>query len=173
MQQRPTSVTVFGIINIIFGSFNIICLPISLLMATGVMRFMRSPVLDLLSESHPYVIWTTVGSIIGIFAAIVQLVCGIGLLKLKPWARTTSIGYAIYAIIAAIAGMFMTAVVMIPIMQKIQPGSGPDHAVAIGGMVGGIIGGIAGSCFALIYPIILLIFMTRPKIKAAFVAPQP
>ena len=34
--------------------------------------------------------------------------------------------------------------------------------------IGGAIGSSIGGCFALIYPVLLLIFMTRPKLAAAF-----
>ncbi len=169
MQQRPTSVTVFGVLNIVFGALALLCLPITLLMVFGVFKHAPDPTTKALYGNPLYVSWTVVSSVVGLIAAVVELVAGIGLLKLLPWARVTSIGFAIYGIFASIASMVMTAVVMIPIVQKMDTGSGPEHAAAIGGMIGGVIGGIAGSCGAIIYPILLLIFMTRPKVKAAFV----
>jgi hypothetical protein len=171
-QQRPTSVTVFGVINIIFGGFAIICLPIGLLMSAGLVKFQHNPVMDMLSSSRVWQIWNIVSGILGILSGIVQLIAGIGLLKLKSWARITSVGYAIFAIIVAVANMFLTAILFLPMIQKMNSGSGPEHAATVAGMIGGIIGGLGGSCFQLIYPILLLIFMTRPKVKAAFVAPQ-
>jgi len=169
MQQRPTVVTVFGILNIVFGASALICIPIGLIISFGLMQAHGNPILDALQGNRVYVLWTLISSVLGILAATVKITAGIGLLKLQAWARITSIGYAIYAICIAIVSMIMTAVVMVPLIQQSHPASGPEGAAAIGGMIGGIAGGIGGSCIALIYPILLLIFMTRPKVKAAFV----
>ena len=38
--------------------------------------------------------------------------------------------------------------------------------------MGAAIGGVMGGCFGLVYPILLLVFMTRPQVVAAFKA-QP
>ena len=46
---------------------------------------------------------------------------------------------------------------MRPLLEQAQQMHGPAAAAAIGGAVGGTIGG----CFGLIYPILLLVFMTR------------
>ena len=149
-----------------------ICLPISLLVSFGLMHMQHNPILEMLNDSRAYLIWTRVSTVIGFLAATVKLASGIGLLKMQAWARLTAIGYGIYAIIAGVIGMIMTTVILVPMMQRLHPGSGPEGAAAVGGMIGGIIGGIGGSCIGLVYPILLLIFMTRPKIKAAF-QPQP
>ena len=45
---------------------------------------------------------------------------------------------------------------------------GPENAAAIAG----VIGGIGGTCVGMIFPIVLLIFMLRPKFKAALEAIQ-
>jgi hypothetical protein len=39
--------------------------------------------------------------------------------------------------------------------------------------IGGAVGGVMGGCFGMIYPILLLIFMTRPKVVAAFRGAMP
>jgi hypothetical protein len=51
-----------------------------------------------------------------------------------------------------------------PMLEQAQNQRGPEAAGAIGGAAGGMIGG----CFGLVYPIILLIFMFRPTLAAAF-----
>ena len=53
-----------------------------------------------------------------------------------------------------------------PLMEKAKaPGTGPEEKRAA---IGGVMGGSFGSCFELIYPIVLLIFMLRPSFAAAF-----
>jgi uncharacterized membrane protein YfcA len=48
-----------------------------------------------------------------------------------------------------------------------------QHGPAAAGAIGGAIGGSVGGCFGLIYPVLLLIFMLRPKVAAAFQPPAP
>jgi len=55
-----------------------------------------------------------------------------------------------------------------PLLEEASKKQGPEAAGAIGGAVGGSIGG----CFGLIYPILLLVFMTRPKVVAAVNSPD-
>lgn len=57
---------------------------------------------------------------------------------------------------------------MRPMLEEASRKQGPEAAAAIGGAIGGTVGG----CFGLIYPILLLIFMTRPKLVAAFNPPD-
>jgi hypothetical protein len=51
-----------------------------------------------------------------------------------------------------------------PLLQQASEMSGPEQA----GVMGGAIGGVMGGCFGLIYPILLLFFMMRPNVVAAF-----
>lgn len=163
MQQRPTSVTVFGILNIIFGAMALLCTPVSLMM-TFMMPAQGNPMLQAMRDNQLFRVWSIVGGGLGIIGGGVLLAAGIGLLKLKPWARVTSVGYGIYAIVGGVIGQVITMMVLLPAFRKMTESGGPEAAGAIGGMVGGVFGG----CFGLIFPILLIIFMTRPKVKAAF-----
>lgn len=170
MSQRPTSVTVFGILNIVFGTFGLLCTPISLAMILG-MPVAGNPVLRVIHGNELYRLWTIGGSLLGIVAAAVLLAAGIGLLQLRPWARLTSIGLAIYNLVAGVLNIGMSVFVFMPLVQGVKMGSGAEQAAALGALIGGIAGGVGGSCVGMIYPILLLIFMTRPSVKAAFQAP--
>jgi tetrahydromethanopterin S-methyltransferase subunit G len=57
---------------------------------------------------------------------------------------------------------------VLPLLNQSGHGSSTENATQIGGAIGGTIGGL----FGLIYPVLLLIFMTRPKVKAAFVTTE-
>jgi hypothetical protein len=91
-------------------------------------------------------------------------------LRLKSWARKLSIAYAIYAIVFGIIATVMSFMFLVrPLLAEAQQSQGPEAAGAIGGAIGGIVGG----CLGLVYPILLMIFMTRPKVVAAFQRPEP
>jgi hypothetical protein len=143
-------VTVFGILNIIFGAMGVLCTPFSLLFLFVVPQGIH--------YAPPYKVWLVASSVLGIGFAIWQLVVGIGLLKLKRWARQGAIIYAGIAIGWCLIG---TAINLI--------------TLATGGMhmpremlPGFLIGTVAGGVFGLVYPILLLVFMLKSNVRAAF-----
>lgn len=102
---------------------------------------------------------------LGFLACGVSVVAGIGLLRLKNWARILSIGYAIYAIVSGILGVMINYFfIMHPLMKQAAQKQGPE----VIGLIAVAIGGTVGGCFGMIYPVVLLIFMTRSKVVAAF-----
>jgi multidrug transporter EmrE-like cation transporter len=128
-----------------------------------------NPVVQTIHDSPGYATWIKISIVLGIFVGVVLLAAGIGLLKLKPWARKLSIAYGIYAIVMILIGMVVNYLFLTqPMLEQAHQKQGPDATVATGAAIGGIIGGMFGSCFGIVYPILLLIFMTRPKVVAAF-----
>ena len=170
--HRPTSVTVFGILNIVKAGFGIFLaitsIPLLLAPADS-----NNPFIKMLHENPAYVAWVKFCIPLGLLSCAALLAAGIGLLCLKSWARTLSIAYAIFAIVFGILGMVVNFIFLVrPLLEQAQQQHGTEAAGAIGGAIGGTIGG----CFGLIYPVLLLIFMSRPKVAAAFQpppAPQP
>jgi hypothetical protein len=96
---------------------------------------------------------------LGAVAGLVLVAAGIGLLLSKNWARLTSIGYGVYGVLLAVAN----AVVMLNAASHQQ---GMTKIIFL-------ISGLFGAVLGLIYPVLLLIFMTRPKVVAAFQPAQP
>ena len=162
--QRPVSVTVFGILNIVFAGLGVFAMigTIALFSLPGTSN---NPVVRIMRESPAYAAWLKLTIPLGLLTCVALLVAGFGLLRLKSWARKLSIGYAIYAIAFGILGIVVNFIFLFgPLLEEAHRRHGPEAAGAIGGAVGGTIGG----CFGLIYPILLLIFMTRPNVVAAF-----
>ncbi len=147
--KRPSAVTVFGILNIIFGSLGLICLPFSLLVTFG-MPQMWEP-------SDIAIIWIIITHIVGLITAIFLLTLGIELLRLRAWARKWSLVYGWFAIVWAVIGSIVNLLLITSgefgYSEEVLPG-------ALGGTCGGLIGG-------LIYPVLLIIFMQRPGAKDA------
>jgi hypothetical protein len=161
--QRPTAVTVFGVLNLVFGGLGLLCTPISLIMLFYQAQ-QGNPMSRILDENAAYRVYLIAAAVAGVLAALVLIAAGIGLLQMKSWARLTSIGYAIFGIVTGVVAIIVNVVFIFgPMMTQARDG-GPEAAAAIGGLVGGM----AGGCFGLVYPILLLIFMTRPKIRNAF-----
>jgi len=162
--QRPTSVTVFGILNIVFAVFGVIGMFVSVFLFLPQANT-NNPVVQIIQSSPAYATWLKLSLVLGAVVCVALLAAGIGLLKVRPWARTLSILYGIYAIVMGIVGMVVNYFFLVqPMLEQARQKTGPEAAGAIGGTIGGSIGG----CFGLIYPILLLIFMTRANVVAAF-----
>ena len=73
--------------------------------------------------------------------------------------------YGAYAIFAAVVGLIANWFwLYMPLMEQANQGGTPEQ---MGGAVGSMVGGLCGSCFGIIYPILLLIFMMRPNVVQA------
>jgi hypothetical protein len=165
--KRPASVMVFGILNLVFGVLGLCGTVVSV----GVLFFMPqnaqagNPVMELMASNPAYRLFNQVSIGLGFVATAVLIVAGIGLIRARPFGRTLSIGYSIYAILAGLAGLVVSYLFLVqPLMERANAGgAGPERAAAIGGMIGGL----AGGCLGQIYPILLLIFMCRRNVAEA------
>ena len=95
---------------------------------------------------------------LGFIFNIILIVSGIGLLKQRNWGRTLSNVYAVVAILQAIGSLVLN-LDFLPEALADMPGQENNPAQAIGNICGGII--------ALIYPILLLIFLNKQEVREA------
>jgi hypothetical protein len=130
----------------------------------------NNPIIQFIHQCPGYAVWLKICIALGVLSCGALLAAGVGFLALKPWARPLTIAYAIYAVVLCFAGMLINLIFMDqPMLGQAQQQRAFETVAAIGGPISGTIGG----CFGLIYPILLLIFMTRPKVAAAFAPPLP
>ncbi len=171
--KRPTSVLVFGILNLVFAAMGVFgILTLAAVMLTPQSPAMQkaiqqNPVLQLIQRNPDYAMFMKISTLAEGGAMVVLALAGVGLLLLWSWGRHLSTLYAVYAIIAVmIRAMVNYHFVIAPMLEKMPHGHlTPEQAGAIGATAG-------GSCFGMIYPVLLLIFMFRPKVVAAFGPPD-
>ncbi len=167
--QKPTAATVLGIINILFGALglcSVIGTVVLIFVPLNPAMTKDNPALQLMEESAFYRTFTQVGVLLGFVAMAALIGGGVGLLQLKPYGRTLSIGYGIYAVISVVLSTIINIVFVFPALLEKANAAGGGPAAA--GAYGGIFGGTFGSCLGLVYPVILLYFMFRPNMVAAF-----
>lgn len=161
---RPTSVTVLAIIGIIFAALRILCTPIGLL--PFLVPSAPNPIIDIYRGDPMLMAFLVVAGVLTFLLGVVLLVGSIGALGLKRWARPLLVRYAVLQIaLELLAVMLQVALVMPKVSAAL--GAGPTASQAMAAMIGGIFGGL----LALIVPVLLLIFMTRPHVVAAFENP--
>jgi hypothetical protein len=109
--------------------------------------------------------WVWATSALGLIMTCVLIGAGVGLLRSRPWARSTCIAYAIYALVMGVVGTVVNLVCLVgPLMAESARHGGPAAAGAAGGAIGGALGG----CFGLVYPAVLLVFMFRKNVVDYF-----
>lgn len=145
---RPTAVTVFGILNIVFGSLSLLCMPVGLIAILAVPNAMNTAATNKA--------WLLLSGVVGLACTIFLIVVGIGLLYLKAWARKGSLVYGWFAIIWGLVGAGLNIWFM---TSRAEGNLEMVLPTVIGGACGGLIG--------LIYPILLVIFMQRPNVRNA------
>jgi len=155
--EKPASVTVFGVLNCVFGGLSLLCTPCNLF---GLLFSEKFPWAQgtMMQMDTMYKIILMFMSVVGIGFSIWLIILGIGLLTSKKWARSGCVIYGILTIIWVIAGIALNIAAM-----KLHWIDIPSEGMP--GYIGGICGGLCGG---LIYPILLLIFMLTPKVKQYF-----
>ncbi|HMC66536.1 MAG TPA: hypothetical protein VKI65_16495 [Gemmataceae bacterium] len=177
-RQRPTVVLVMAILNFVFGGlgfFWVICAGLGLLVVVSLAKNAppppgggRNPLADLseMFNSIPgFIPYTIIASILGLIVDIVLIVAGIGLLKMKPWARWTCVAYGFYGIVASLGGLVYTLTVVNPAMAQWQQ----KQAAGAGGNTGfnNAVSHVS-AMLGMAYAVALLIVMFLPNVSAAF-----
>lgn len=146
----PASVTVFGILNVVFGGFGLLCSPFG--MAGMIMLG------DIYDRSPGFKAWLLASYGVSFACAIWLLALGIGLLRLRRWARSGSIAYGWFSIAFGTVGLLVNVGMLATDSLSLPPEAMP-------GFIGGTIGGLIG----FIYPILLIVFMRKPAARDACV----
>jgi hypothetical protein len=170
--QRPVAVTIFGILNIGFGAMGLLGAFMSGMfenmgaMASNPQLNSIVAFMETLHKDPGYILWQKISMPLEIAACLILMAAGVGLLRLKSWGRLTSIGYAVYKILFSIIVVFVLYHALHGLLEEtLRQASGPVRAALMVGTP--LVGGVA-LVLSLAYPALLLFFLTRPKIVAAF-----
>jgi len=147
--KQPIWPKVIGIISIVLASLGLICTPISLLVS------MRGANAEEALKFFPdwWLAYTTVSCVVGVLQAILLLAAGIVVLLKRPAGRVL---HLVYAVIAIVLGIASSAIGATSILTADMPAP-----IKIGAAAGVFIGVLVG----MIYPVFLLIWFLRPKIR--------
>jgi hypothetical protein len=181
---RPTSVTVMGILNIVFGSLSLLCVAcagiiimIALNADPRILPGGRNPMHDLWDfmkrEAPSYQFFLILRLGLGVLLSVLLLIAGIGLLNMQNWGRGLSLVCAIIGTVFYIADMVYQLAVENPAaqrwatdFQRRNPGLMIDGGMGNNALQTVI--AIGGDLIRIIYCILLVIIMLTPRVSAAF-----
>ena len=168
--NRPTSVLVFAILHLILGAGGVLGLAFELTRRLGLFEIPteNNPVFQLMEDNAAFKLYSDVTQVVGVAATIVLIASAIGLLKMKPWARTVTIAYGVYSIAMYLMGTVVNhALIFGPMLEETAGTSGPERIGAVAAVIGAIV-------FTLLftgYWILVIVFLTRRRVVAAFEDP--
>jgi hypothetical protein len=182
--ERPTSVLVIAILNMVLGGLG------SLLILCGLASMAINPYVQQMAakgnsgmpmQPQPppeLVAFQAVGMVVSLILTGGALATGIGLLKMRPWARRWAIALSVLAIALVVAGPILNATVlaepnrrytesMEEWSRQLMRGRSVDLKpfVLIGQVVTYGIGALE-----LAYAVTVLVILLRPKTAATFAA---
>src|SRR5579864_5157442 len=171
-KPRPTSVTVLAILAIIFGSLGVLGTLCNIPQYLG-MSFGPNPVIDEIRSDKLLMSYMIGSLVLAMILSIALLWAGIGSLSLKRSARTTMIGYAIAYLIVGVIGLIMNLAVINPrtsqATQRAMAGNPQLNTPQMKALMQySMYGGVCFGVVLMIWPVIILYYMTRPHVKAAF-----
>jgi len=171
LKDRPTAVTVLGIIGIIWAILNMLCVGYTLagtFLTTSTGKSLYGPAVKL---PHWMMIMSTVQGLIGMVLCVMLLVGCIGAMYLRKWARSLVIAWLIATLLVATVSTILQ-IVFLPItvdaIKQSQPNN-PALNQAQGMMQWIMIGStVFVWVIACILPFCFLLIWNKPTVKEAF-----
>lgn len=156
--RRPGSVRTFGILNLVFAGMGVLGLAMTYAMHfSGVKLDPPNPTLEVAMQAPGYMDYIRVSVVTSALGVIALAVAGIGLLRMRAWARKLSIAYAVYAILNVITGLVATRHYLAELSRSSDPAA-----------EAGVMGGLVGALIGLAYPVLLFVFMMKKDVRDAF-----
>jgi hypothetical protein len=144
----PPAIKIFGILNIVFGSLALLCIPFSI---------MRIPLASRRFGDSTFMHeWFLVSAIVGLIGGGIELASGIGLCNLRSWARKLAIYYSCFA----------CARVLLNTLVSTSHLSSSD-SVPESRRVGMMVGLVLAIAIVWTYNGLLIFFLSRQEVKDA------
>jgi hypothetical protein len=156
-QRRSRGITVLAVLNIVSGGLGILCLPIAALWPGGREAAHEAAAIAAIPG---YAAYSMAGVAFSFAVAIACFVTGIGLLRLRDWARKGTIIIQITGLAWGAAGQMSNLLWIVPAKRA--------AGIAIRPMETDIISNAAMWAFAVAMSMLYIIFFTRPMVKVQF-----
>lgn len=190
--KRPTSVMLLAILNLIFGCLGLIGVLFAVVGLATVFDVQAAPLpavpadptkpFDVMKEQSQFLLnecpsYKTAGMAgvgVGVINAILLLSSGIGLLKLKKWARNVTFLYVVIGFISTVISTGYQFTAVVPATQKYEKernekliALGKPTPPAMAGAFSNIGAGFGAFC-GVLYPVVALGLLLAPSTRKAF-----
>src|SRR5687768_15623313 len=122
VNPRPQSVTVLGIVGIIWGSLMLLCNGLNMVSAVLVNAMANNPAMAQLNLPPVAKMWMVVGSVIGLVLAVMLIIGSSAALKLSGWGRAMMLVFAVLELGAGAVDLVIRLAFMNPVMAQGAPG---------------------------------------------------
>ncbi len=157
--QRPTAVTVFGVLNILYALFAMG----STVLGLASLKLLKNYVPEAAQQAE-LTTANIVGMVISMIIAVGLLVDGIGLMAMRRWARKLAVWIGGALICQGIVG-----IAMMP--SQMQAASQRQGAMGQEFLAVSMVVGVFVTLVMMTYPILMMIFLTRRPVVEAFAPP--
>ncbi|MEE2935664.1 MAG: hypothetical protein VYA84_06665 [Planctomycetota bacterium] len=168
ISNRPVGVTIFAILHLLFGASGLVIAISTLAFSAigGAVDLGPIPLGDT-ADQPAYRLVTGVIGTLDLFLCTALVAAGLGLLKMRAWARQVSLVYAAYTIIAAaISSVVQYSIIYLPLIENVA-----GDAIGAGGASAlGIVLAVSVACVGMTYPLAILFYFFRPGIRRKFAA---
>ncbi len=168
MKERPTSVTVFAVINLVLAGLAVLGFIVWIISQLGLMPTgpQGNPAMDLMENNAAYQMFTQVSMGLGVLVTILIISASIGMFSLRPWARLATIGWGLYSMLMTVVAFAVNYLVLFgPLLEDL---SGPERI----GIVIGMVFNVVISVVMIGYYLLMIYMLTRPHVVEAF-TPEP
>jgi hypothetical protein len=188
--RRPAAVLVVAILNMFFGGMNLLGLfcavpMLALLLAImppvpGSDKNVFRDMYDTVNARSPFLYFLIGSTILTLLLNTGLLTSGIGLWKMRSWARRTAIACAFAQVAIALITPIFQILWINPAMADwqehfnkslVRPNAPPPPTIFDAGMYNVI--SIFAALLGSIYPVIVLIILFLPHVRAAFAGQRP
>lgn len=186
VRTRPTIILVMAILSIVFGSIwalvwfcsgvgALLLYKVPLPQAAGAGNPVRE-VNDLLLKEVPgYLVMEGSNYVLGLVLSLLMIIAGIGLLKMKDWARRTAIVSSAVTIIWDLVHFVYQWTCINPVVARWtkefmlkQPAGTPNFTgFSENHVIQGVMAG-AAVILSMGFPLVLLVVLLLPNVRAAF-----
>lgn len=168
---KPAVLTVFGILNILFGTIGLLSALITCRLYVTPLESQTGVMADLLRSNAFCASCLRAIFIPGLIFVILQFVSGIGLLRSSELARKTALVCSLYSIAAGLFVGWLNIRYILPftIEHSLQQVKGSQAAAEMMRSVTQA-AGYAGIVIGLIYPILAFVLLSRAKVRQHCIA---
>jgi hypothetical protein len=190
--ERPASVLVIGILNIVFGGWGVVTYIATGLSIAMMMVMSKTPasavnplggMIDFMEKEVPGYMAIMIGSSVGAMTLMILLiVSGIGLIKMRQWGRWLAMSIATFNMLWQLVGVVLALLLFTPAlmkwnkhaleeMQKQNPGMASQMQMQMDLQNNPTLNNLSPILVALFvssYALVILIVLLRPSVARAF-----